>query len=884
MNKHNIYTLLFLAIFIASCSTQSKNIISRSYHTVTARYNAYFNGKESLKAGVTSLEKSYVNDYDKVIPLFIYTTPATVSSISSNADVSIKKTSKMINKHSMMIKGKEYNSWIDENYMLLGKAQFYKMDYKSAIQTFEYVAKMSKNEKEKDPKDEKKRFKRYKLYVKKALKSNSHKWDAYLWLTRSYIENKQYDKAQTVLDLLEFDEHFPKRFQGTESALYADYYIKQNNYSPALVNLEEAISNTKKKAARARILFATAQIYTELGNNPKAVEKYTQLLKLNLPYEMEFTARINRALLSEGGAIKKELQKMLKDQKNKEYNDQIYYALANIDQKEGNIPQAIQKYKLSSSSSTINKKQKAKSCIRLADIYYMQPEYELAYAYYDTSLSLIKTDHADYEKISERKNNLTDLVKNLNIIATEDSLQKLAHMDEGQREKFVDGLVKQEMQKAIDKLKEASASATTNATSSATNTNPNAPAAWYFYNPDMVSYGKTQFAKIWNGRILEDNWRRSNKSSNSSFDENPDEAITSADDSTSLLVGGQLDPQAAEKLKEKWMQNIPVSSDQLKQSDDKIIEAYYNVGTIYKEQFGDYKRSIEALETLIKKYPDNKYLLPSYYQLYRTYLLVNDDVNANKYKNIILSQYADSEYAKVILDPEYYKQKMAELNRMNLLYDETFTAYKNGNYELAYNSALNGLAKVNDSLLVPKFAYIKALSIGHLKPLEEFKSALNEVIGLYPKDKVANEAKTMLKYLSNPELILASKNYDSNIQGDHYYILVVPNNYVNIKKLVDDMKAYNTAKFGADSLSDSLQVSNTFLNPETQIITIKNFSGKEAALNYYNLIKVQDDLFAIIQPNKFDQFIITTGNYQMLMAKKEINTYRDFFNSNYVNQ
>ncbi len=885
MSKKLLYIyILLLALFIASCSKESKNIFSRSYHTTTARYNAYFNGNESLKSGIAQLGKSHTDDYDKVIPLFVYSTPSTVSGMSAGADVAIKKASKVINKHSINIKGKEYNSWIDENYMLLGKAQFYKMDYKSSIQTFEYVAKMGKNQKEIDPKEEKKKLKKYLLYLSKALKNNPHKWEAYLWLTRSYIENKQYDKAQTVLDLLEFDEHFPKKLQGTESALYADYYIKQDNYSPALVNLEEAISNTKKKAVRARILFATAQIYTELNNNVKAIEKYTQLLKINsISYEMEFTARINRALLyggQEGGRdqIRKELEKMLKDKKNEDYKDQIYFALANMDQKEGNTPQAIKNYQASIKASSANKKQKAKSCIKLADIYYTQPEYKLAYAYYDSSIGLITTNYPGYDEISERKTNLTDLVKNLNIIETEDSLQGLAHMNEGQRQKFVDALVKQDMQKAVDKLALANAPPSSSDASVDVNTNPNAPAAWYFYNTNMISYGKTQFAKTWGTRKLEDNWRRSNKNSVEAFDDNSDNTTTT--DSTNLVVDGKLDPKAADKLKEKYLANIPTSDDQLKVSNDKIIEAYYNIGTIYKEQFSDNKRSVQAFETLIQKYPSNKYLLPSYYQLYRTYLAMGDDANANKYRSLILGTYPESEYAKVILDPDYYKQKMAEKDHNNQLYLDAYTAFKNGNYTLALNSSISALSQIQDTALSPKFLYLKALSTGHLKPNDEFRTALTDVITQYPKNAVAKEAKTLLAYLNNPELLLASKSYDSNIQGDHYYILVVPNTYVNIKKLTDTISIYNSVKYA----SDSLIVTSAFLNPETQMITIKNFKGKDATMNYFNAIKGQDDLFSIIQPNKFDQFIITTSNYSILSAKKEINTYRDFFNKSYVSQ
>ena len=142
---------VFLAIhilFLTSCSTKKKTWLSRQYHNTTAKYNGYFNGNESIKAGVKKLHSSNIDDYTTILPVFPAGDLKKAKKIHSYMDKAIKKGSIVIQRHSIKIKGKEYCKWIDDNYLIVGKAYFYKGDFDEAIKTFSFI----KNEYQKNNK------------------------------------------------------------------------------------------------------------------------------------------------------------------------------------------------------------------------------------------------------------------------------------------------------------------------------------------------------------------------------------------------------------------------------------------------------------------------------------------------------------------------------------------------------------------------------------------------------------------------------------------------------------------------------------------------------------------------------------------------------------
>ncbi|MBK6641047.1 MAG: tetratricopeptide repeat protein [Bacteroidetes bacterium] len=391
-NRHflRVLVLAFTIVIYTGCSVKKNTVISRMYHKTTAHYNGYFNARERVKQGAKTLATSQVDRYDRILPVFKHGDAASAKAVFPDMDEAIKKVSLVIQRHSMEIDGKERNKWIDDSYLLIGVAQFYKHETWTAIESFQFVAAQYRNE--------------------------PIKYDALMYLTQCYLRLGKMPDAEYLLGTLRDDGKFPVKKKGMLNAIYADYYIQQNDYEKAIEHLTKAGSMTKKRADRARYYFILGQIHQKMGEYPKAVTAYEACMDLNPAYEMMFNARVNRASSvdvnsPDAKGIREMLVKMLSDDKNIEYHDQIYYALAEISLKENNTQEAIDFLRKSTASSVGNSNQKALSYLKLAEIFFKKPEYPLAQTYYDSTAAFLSQDHPDYITIINTKTNLTKLIK-----------------------------------------------------------------------------------------------------------------------------------------------------------------------------------------------------------------------------------------------------------------------------------------------------------------------------------------------------------------------------------------------------------------------------------------------------------------------------------------
>jgi len=380
--------------------------------------------------------------------------------------------------------------------MLIGKAHFYKRDLFSALEAFEYVSK-------KYPKPE-------------------AKYNGMLWMIRANNEIGSYSQSELTIDDIRTAQDFPKEriFQKELSAVTADFYIKRQDYSPAIKHLTKAITLTKKKITRARYIYVLAQLYEKLGDTKKASQYNSMVPRLNPPYDMGFRARINQAKLydTESGdskVIKKQLQKMLRDDKNIEFRDQIYYALAALAYKEKDTPLALDYLDKSIRESTSNNTQKALSYLKRADIYFDKPNYKAAQANYDSTMAFLPKDYPNYSQIDEKKKSLTSLVTNLNVISTEDSLQRMARMSEKERtaaiEKMIAKIEEEERIKEEERQLAEENQLNINQNTPVTTGQPATSSAWYFYNPATVNFGAGEFTRKWGSRKLANKWKKSEK-------------------------------------------------------------------------------------------------------------------------------------------------------------------------------------------------------------------------------------------------------------------------------------------------------------------------------------------------------------------------------------
>ncbi len=886
-----------LLLPVASCSVKKNNILSRSYHKTLAHYNGYFNAREKVKEGAKQLFDGQKDQYDRILSIFKYGDKNSAKSVNPGMDEAIKKVSLVIQRHSMDIDGIERNRWIPQSYLIIGLAQFYKHETWTAIESFQFISAQYRN----DP----------------------VKYEALLWLVQCYLRLGKTPDAEFLLSTLRDDAKMPAKLKPFFHAVYADYFLLMNDYEQAAEKLEVAAATSKKRSDRVRYHFIAGQIYQKLGEYNRAVAKYNVVIKSKPAYEMDFNARINRALCidvnsPDGKDIKRILTRMLTDEKNLEYHDQIYYALAEVALKENNTPEAIELLKKSTASSVSNDNQKALSYLKLADIYFKQPEYLLAQTYYDSTVAFLTKDHPDYRTIINTHENLTKLIQNLKVIMAEDSLQSLAAKSPSEREAFVDDLIRKENeerelaeQEKKEKEKEEQEAKLENEGDPFFNTQQGGRptpggnqggGGWYFSNQSAVSFGFNEFIRIWGNRKLEDNWRRSNRSTFIESTPGEDEELAALDSAALLGQASRDSVLLALNMKKRkaYLDSIPATAEQKERSDAKIVEAYYNVGLIYKEQLRDNKAAASSYETLMQRFPDNQYKIPTYYNLYRVYLALGNEEKSDFYKNIILKDYPDTEYAKIILNPDYFKDQQKKVAIQKVYYENTYRAYLNKQYADVIERKEMADSLFPGSELAPKFELLKALAIGRIRPLADFEASLKGVVARYPADTVATKAKEILARI-NPGLYAQQKDTTQGgntsapevvqparprtpyrIKADtlQYVIMVFPNNnVVGSNELKVAVSNYNTKYYSVKKL----QISNSFLGTEYQFLMIRQFTDKEDGLAYLDGLLSDEEVFQGIDLPTVRSVVITPDNLLLLMQSKDLDEYEFFFGENYLN-
>ncbi len=851
----------------------------RTYHNMTSRYNVYFYAVESRKEGVNKLEKAHKDDYTHLLPVFIYGDNQSSKEIFPEMDRVIKKSSTCITRHAIKDKKSKQEiigavRWIDNAWLEYGKAHFYKREFFTGIETFEYVAHTYKGK---------------------------ERYEAWLWLVKTYNEMNLLSQSDPYINLIKNEKNFSRELKDDFETLLAEFYIKQGMYPEAIKHLSEAISLTRNKITKARYHFILGQLYEQERKNKEAIAHYNKALRLKPAYDMVFNVKIKHSLLAEHSAensrkIKMELMKMTKDIKNDEYQDVIYYTLGQIEEKDKQQEEAIHYYKLSAQKSISNNKQKARSYLRLGDIYFDRTNYTASEAYYDSSVVLIDESFPGYENVINRKKSLSALVGHIRTIEREDSLQKVAAMDSMSRNKLIDKLIakmEEEEQKQLEAKENASNAIVMENNGNETKVPVNGglgTSSWYFYNQQTRSFGINDFVKKWgNNRKLEDNWRRINKQS-LIIDQNND---LSGNDSSA--IGGKdslKNGVAGKKTRAFFLKNLPFTKAQVDTSNKMIVEAYYALGLIYREQLDNNKKAVDAFETLNRRFPGNKYEASDYYQMYRIYLSEKNQAKAEECKRFLLTNYSESDYAKIINDPDYAKTAGARKSEVEAFYSSTYQLYCENKFSDALNHCKEAQSKYGKNDFAPRFAYLKALCIGRIQPIDSLEKALRLVTVKYPKDPVYDPAKAMLDLIEkkkNPNTLIQKDSIGANSvhlpdtaftedeNAEHYWVIVVPNGKGDVNKSQAQLSDFHSTYYSASDLQSMVMPIEY-----TTLITVKAFKGKQNAMGYYNLIITKNDVFKYLQKDNCSMFVISTENLMKMIKKKNIESYKTFFNIHYL--
>jgi len=523
------------------------------------------------------------------------------------------------------------------------------------------------------------------------------------------------------------------------------------------------------------------------------------------------------------------------------------------------------------------------------------PNYQLATAYYDSSVIYLDAAFSDYEIIFSKNKSLTKLVSYLNIVELEDSLQIVAKMSEEDILALIDEIIKNVRQKEIEdqalenqrRQDQAYMSSLVNQSKQRYSQNPTSGGKWYFYNITAKNFGQIEFQTIWGKIKLEDDWRRRNKKIVSVEPEVENEITENESEEKQYKA-------LSDKSRDFYFQNVPVTDSFLKISHQNIKDAFFNIGMIYKYELFDYKQSMIAFEELNKRYSANEYLLSSYYNLYELNNSMNNEARANYYKNLIVSEFPESKFAGILTNPDYFKELEKTKNEDNNFYIETYNKYLNNQFSDVIRNCDYAISNFENNELISKFMYLKALSIGETQNITAFKEALAEVKSTYPESEITESVENILAYLyeAYPEIkeeeeeIYAEEIYNLNEKAIHYFVIVADKNKVDINQLIFNLINFNIDNFDIDNLeanSESFAIGTSSGEFENlQIISIKDFNNKDKGLKYYKLVLQDEDVFKDFDQADYQYFIISSDNYNTLIKDTSINRYLKYFKKHYL--
>lgn len=863
---------------------------------MTSHYNIYFNANESVKAGVLKIDESLEDDFTQMLPIYKSSHATAARLVKSDMDYAVVKASKLVEVHSITKKPKrkrnrtrkyqefasqeEFNKWIDDSYILMGEAYFYQHNFTAAITNFSYV-------------------------VRKFSEEDT-KYEAFVWLIRSYTELERFIEASEVIQAVQGDDEFPKNLEIDLAIATADYYKKQGEYLESIKFLEIAISKILWKPKKARYQYIVAQLYQEIGQTDKAAEAFTAVTKMNPDYQMEFNAMINAAGVFSGVGdsekLKKELNKMLRDKKNIDFKDQIYYAIGNLYFKEGNRDVAAENYKSSVATSFQNQFQRALSAVTLGDIYFEDLNYTGAQAYYDSAMIIIDDTYPNYEELSLKYSSLSNLVENLQTVIREDSLQKVALMSEADRNRLIEGIIKdeQEKQRNMENLAiqgQGQGNYRSNRYRMGMG-NQQSGAGWYFYNPQTVSYGKVTFQQRWGRRVLEDDWRRADKNTIS----------LEMDEFTEMIDSSQMVIREDDPLKKEfYTQNLPLTDSLMNISHEKIRDALYNAGKIFKSEFSNYERSAGSFEELNERYPENIYLLSAYFDLYDLFELLGDSQKSNYYRNLIVSEFPDSKYAQFLVNPNYFIEMEALLDSLNNIYQEAYRDYKSGRYSNVIGLTNTMKNMKPDSLILSKIDFMGTIAQGTQTDVHNFEQLLKGYVESYPNAEPTPLAQEILSLIQdstladyqklvemgyineeiqNEELLPENRMENDEFGGKftyeddllHYFVIAYQRDAkIDMNRLKFDIANYNIDHY--TKIDFDIETEN--LDENTSFLIVRALENKEDALIYHGAVIRKANVFKTLEDFNYVNFVISSTNYRQVISEKSMADYLKFFVKNY---
>ena len=914
-----LHILLLIAVItsiaaLPSCSPKKNTAASRKYQAFITRYNIYYNGDTHFKETLKEMEGKYEDDYSQL--LYMHPTEARINTKApqpnGNFDRSIEKAQKAIQlrsitkrpkkksgkqdaKYKEWLKREEYNPFLHNAWMMMGRSQFYNGDFLGAASTFFYTSK--------------------------------HFWwlpetvlEAKLWRARSYCALEWLFETENIIIKIKEDELTNNTLKELYNNVYAGYYIKLNEYEKAIPYLQKAIDYADGSQT-IRLRFLLGQLYSRIGKKQEAYEAFKKAGGAsNAPYRTQFNARIKQSEVYSGANIEPEvkaLKRMTRYDRNKEYLDQIYYAIGNLYLSRQDTLNAIENYEMANEKSTRNGIDKAINQVTLGDLYYIRHNYDKAQPCYSEAVPQLPETYPNYAQIKRRSDVLDELAVYSQNVTLQDSLLRLSKLSPKELdkviEKIIEDLKKKEKEEAENAQREEYLAQQKAQGSNLQNTGTSAPKtftlntddSWYFYNTATKNAGKTEFQKIWGSRKLEDDWRRRNKASFNASDFESGDGNTDGEgvDSTDIDEGGEkeLSKEEQEKLKraedphypEYYLKQIPKTDEERNTAHEIIQEGLYNMGIILKDKMEDFNASRSEFNRLLSQYPDNIYRLDVYYNMYIMAVRENSIAESNKYRDLILEHFPESGYGIAMRDPNYFDNVKMMNVQQETLYESTYEAYLNNRNAEVHDAYKYMTEKFPLSRIMPKFMFLHALSFITEKDSEQFNATLKELLEKYPDTDITPLASSYLKQMAQGRKLESSLSnlrgmfwetklgndsvananaskaaeFTINEQEPHYLVLLFPTDVISANQLLFEVARHNFTAFTIKSFD--LELMNF---DKLGLVIIKGCRNLEELKQYR---KIMDESADFKLPPQVRPVEISESNFKILI--NEGRSFEEYF-------
>lgn len=777
----HIISLLAVAslLIVSACSTKQNTAGSRFWQSFNSRFNTYFNGSQAYKEGCLAKETGNKDDYTEVIPLFTVGNKNSASLGKGNFETAVTKCEKAIKLHSIKKKPvrksgkrlsakeksyqnrKEFNPFLKNAWLLMGKSQFLKGDFEEASATFSYIIR---------------------LYAAEPLVAQ----EARTWLARCYTELLWFYDAENMVNTFNRDST-TQRLRNDNDATTANLLLRQQHYDAALPYLQRTIKREKRKMQKARLYFLLGQVNTLLNKPQDAYKAYGKCIGQNPPYELAFNARIRQTeVLSNGSQGKKmisRLKRMARSSNNKEYLDQVYYALGNIYLIQKDTVQAVSAYEKGWKKATRNGIDKGLLLLRLGQVYWVQKKYDKAQKCYGEAAGIIDKTRSEYEEVQKRSKVLDELVPFTSAIQLQDSLQSLARMSEPDRNAAIDRAIAyyKYQEKLARQAKEDSAAQAANGGNNntdnssyrngvpAASTSSTSNKAWYFYNTATVAQGKQNFEKIWGKRKLEDNWRRSNRSvlatdnSAAGIDYDKADSVEAAQaKADSVALAQENAPDSAQNdphKREYYLKQIPLTEEQMKASNDILRDALYNAAMVEKDKLEDFPLADETFSRLCRDFPDFTPMDEVLYNRFQIYYRMKKLDKVAEMRELLSTKYPDSKLTAIVTDPDYERNARFGIEIEDSLYKATYDAYRKSDIEGVEQGYKISTRSFPLGVNRPKFIFLHALSRLITGERDSLAAELERLVKEYPESDVSEMAGMIVKGLRSGRVV-GSGTYD----------------------------------------------------------------------------------------------------------------------------